>query len=169
MLPRVMKKILHDKDEPTLDVFASIEHHVAARYYTRYPALGSAGSPGELCPWKEEILWIFPPKNFILSAIRRFVNEDGIKGYLVIIGKAQNAVKRFLLPDGRHLPDYVISFANYVTKFKSTTLESPFLKKRHLLHVLEFDKNQTNTDLQSRCFSHHCDVCGGNANAFYTF
>ena len=169
LLPRVMKKILDDKDEPTLDVFASIEHFAATKYYTRYPALGSAGSPGELCPWKGEILWIFPPKRLILTALRRFMNEEGIRGYFVIIGKAQNAVKRFLLPDGRHLPDYVISFSNYVTKFKSTTLESPFLKKRHLLHVLEFDKNQTNSDLQSRCFSHHCDVCGGNAKAFYTF
>ena len=167
--PRLMKKILHGKSEPTLDVFASIEQHITPKYYTRYPALGSAGSPGELCPWKDEVLWIFPPKSYILAAIRRLINEDGIKGHLVIIGKAQNAVKRFLLPDRRHLPDYVVSFANYVTKFRSTTLESPFLKKRHLLHVLEFDKTQTNTNLQSRCFSHHCDVCGGNAKAFYTF
>ena len=88
LLPRLMKKILHDKDEPTLDVFASIEQHIAPKYYTRYPALGSAGSPGELCPWKDEVLWIFPPKSLILSAIRRFMNEDGIKGHLIIIGKA---------------------------------------------------------------------------------
>ena len=44
LLPRVMKKILDDKDEPTLDVFASIEHSVTTKYYTRYLALGSAGS-----------------------------------------------------------------------------------------------------------------------------
>ena len=166
---RLMTRILINKNQPTLDVFASVEHNVAGNYYTRYPALGSAGSPGELCPWKDEILWIFPPKNLIITALRRFVHEDDIVGFFIIIGRANNVVKRFLLEDGRHLPDYVVSFANYVTKFKSTTLESPFLKKRHLIHVIEFNKKQVNNDLQSRCYFQTCDVCGGNAKAFYQF
>ena len=166
---RLMTRILSNKVQPTLDVFASVANCISEKYFTRYPALGSAGSPGELCPWKGEVLWIFPPKNLILTALRRFMHEDGIRGYFVIIGKAQNVVKRFLLGDEKHLPNYIFSFANYVTKFKSTTLESPFLKKRHLIHVLEFDKTRINSDLKSRCYFQSCDVCGGNAKAFYTF
>ena len=166
---RLMTRILINKTQPTLDVFASVEHYVAEKYFTRYPALGSAGSPGELCPWQDEILWIFPPKNLIITALRRFLHEDGIVGFFIIIGRANNAVRRFLLEDGRHLPDYVVSFENHVTKFKSTTLESPFLKKRHLVHIIEFNKKKVNSNLQSRCYYQVCDVCGGNAKAFYQF
>ena len=157
-----MSRILKDKEMPTLDVYASILNHTCEKYYTRYPALGSSGSPGELCNWQGEVLWLFPPKNLVNVTLHRVMNEPDIRGYFVILSKAQNVVERFMLEDGRHLPSYVLSFSSHVTRFRSSTLDSSFLRKRHNVYIIRFDKGIVNNDLSSRCYFANCDHCGGN-------
>jgi ribonuclease HI len=69
---------------PTLDVFASRATHVLRRYSTLDRSDGEAlAIDGLQVDWRDEVLWLHPPLNLILTTLTR-VQQTGAKGAILV-------------------------------------------------------------------------------------
>ena len=162
-------------EEFTLDAFASKFLHRTAKYYSRYPSPGSAGTDGLYQPWEGEVVWLFPPRKLLGQCIRRLQVESSFKGALISFDNAEGLTKMMMFPDD-HAPDYVSQVIRYPVKVRmsytedfSDSVQNSFSNNWHNLVVVFLDKQRRQSKLSARCFREKgsCAVCGGNESVTF--